>query len=169
MRLRAYWLTFFGYLMLHVLRTGYSFSKPYFKKAYDLSSPFVAVVDATIYLSLGLGFLLRPLVFRSSKSSLLIFFITTTLSALGYMLFPLLSLTHVLSSSNAEPIIFMCMFIYGFFQLNIWPSMLATMKDHYRNKDDGCMIGLWAAAGDFGNILGFLLPPLIVVQAGLTW
>lgn len=168
MRVRAYVLTFIGYLMLHVLRTGYSISKPSFKKEYDLDNLFVAVIDATTYIALGIGYFLRPLMV-GSKNTLLIFFLTTMISALGYMVFPFLSVSHNLTVINAKPLMLIGMLVYGFFQFNFWSNMMAVISDHYSNENDGCLIGLWSAAGDFGNIVGFLIPSLLETKTGLGW
>lgn len=59
MKVQAYVLTFLAYTLLHSIRTSYAFSKPYIKTTYDLSNLFLSVLDASIYMMLGVGFLLR--------------------------------------------------------------------------------------------------------------
>jgi len=58
---------------------------------------------------------------------------------------------------------------YGYFQLNFWPTILYIFKDYFRNEEDGCLIGFWSSAGDFGNIFGFLFSSLLLLQFGLPW
>ena len=56
---RVYLLTFMGYVSLHALRTIYSYSKPYFQKEYELPKMNLAILDSSIYIFLGIGFLIR--------------------------------------------------------------------------------------------------------------
>jgi len=48
-----------GYVSLHALRTIYSYSKPYFQKEYELPKMYLAILDSSIYIFLGIGFLIR--------------------------------------------------------------------------------------------------------------
>jgi sugar phosphate permease len=88
MRIRAFVLTFIAYLFMHALRTGYSYAKPYFKTEYNLSNPFLAVLDASIYLFMGVGFALRYL-FIDEKNLTRSYFITGMIFSLAFALFPL--------------------------------------------------------------------------------
>lgn len=64
---RIYFLTFIAYVSLHALRTVYSYSKPYFQKEYHLPKMYLAVLDSSIYIFLGLGFLIRsPIVSQNN-------------------------------------------------------------------------------------------------------
>jgi sugar phosphate permease len=94
MRIRAYVLTFIAYVAMHSLRTAYSYSKSYFKPEYNFSNTFLAVLDASIYFAMALGFFMRY--FFMSKNIIASFFITGLIYIVAYTLFPLLSLTGAL-------------------------------------------------------------------------
>ena len=55
MKIRAYVLTFIAYLATYSLRTAYSFSKSYFKPEYNFSNTLLAVLDSSIYFTMGLA------------------------------------------------------------------------------------------------------------------
>ncbi len=57
---------------------------------------FLAVLDSVIYLSLGLGFLLRYC-FLSRHNMVLTYFIATLIFSASYILFPILSVSNLLT------------------------------------------------------------------------
>jgi OPA family glycerol-3-phosphate transporter-like MFS transporter 3 len=155
MKLRVLILTFVSYAFLHALRTGYSFSKAYFKIEYELSNTFLAVLDSSIYFAMGLGFFFRYFFFNS-KNIVSSLFITGMIFISSFTLFLLLSITNVITSGNAEVISLILLIIYGFFQMNCWPVSLQLLNDYYTNDSEGSIIGFWAEGSSFGNIIGFL-------------
>jgi sugar phosphate permease len=96
MRVTAYLLTFLAYALMHSLRTGYSFSKSYFKVEYNFSNTFLAVLDSSIYLAMGVGFFLRYF-FLNNKDIIYSFFLTGMIFISSFSLFPILSLAGVLN------------------------------------------------------------------------
>lgn len=114
MKYRVVILTFIAYAFMHALRTGYSFSKTYFKEEYEFSNVFLAVLDSTIYLALGIGFLFRYC-FLSRHNMLLSYFLAAMLFSLAFILFPTFSILHVFNASNAGALSVILMFLFGFF------------------------------------------------------
>jgi sugar phosphate permease len=129
---RVYFLTFIAYVCLHALRTVYSYSKPYFQKQYQLPKMYLAILDSSIYIFLGIGFLIRsPIVSQNNLKKH--FIVTSVLCGVCYMLFPLLAATNILDSTNIYSLLLLLMVGYGFFQLNFWPTLLYIFKDYYSN------------------------------------
>lgn len=127
MRVRAYLLTFLAYAVMHSLRTGYSFSKSYFKVEYHFAGTFLAVLDSTIYFAMGIGFFLRYF-FINNKDIIFSFFITGTAFITAFICFPLFSLTGTMNEANAQPISISLMAVYGFFQMNCWPVSFVVIS-----------------------------------------
>jgi sugar phosphate permease len=117
---------------------------------------------------MGLGFFFRYF-FLDSRNIVSSLFITGLIFISSFTLFPLLSITNVITSGNAEVISIVLLLIYGFFQMNCWPVSLQLVNDYYTNDSEGSIIGFWSEAGSFGNIIGFLFPSLLIVNAHLPW
>lgn len=132
MRVRVFVLTFLAYLIMHSLRTAYSFSKTYFKEEYQFSKLYLAVLDSSIYLAMGVGIFLRYF-FVNKKDIISSYFYTGCVYIIAFILFPLLSLTGVLNQDNAQSICIILMVIYGFFQMNCWAVSFVVMADYFTN------------------------------------
>lgn len=168
MRVRAFLLTFLAYAVMHSLRTGYSFSKTYFKVEYSFSGTFLAVLDSSIYLSMGVGFFLRYF-FLDNKDIIFSFFLTGVIFITSFSLFPILSLTGTMNEDNAAPISIALMLLFGFFQMNCWPVSLVVLCDYFTNEEDGGAIAFWTTAGNVGNIIGYLFPSLLILSLHQSW
>ena len=116
-----------SYIWLHATRMSYSSAKTHIKNQYELTNILMAIVDATIYIGLGIGYLTRYLTFKKSKQ-LKHFLIVGILFNAFYMLFPLLSILGLLSIKSVEPIYVLCMFFYGYFQLHHWVVLLSKLN-----------------------------------------
>jgi len=163
LRVKAYLLTFFGYIFFHSLMTAYSFAAPFFQQTYKLSNTYIGAVDGTLYFSKGVGFLLRYRIIKQS-SIMKHFFISSTIFVSAYFLFPFLSLANFLNIENVKPIFFILITVYGFFLYNNWTVSLSIINNYYTTEKDGSKLGFWSAAGDFGSIVGFLFPSLLIIQ-----
>lgn len=168
MKYRAYILTFFAYVFMHSLRTGYSYSKPFFQSQFQLSNIFLAFLDFSIYFTMGIGFLTRYLS-MNKETMIRNFMIAGVTFSLAYALFSVLAITNVITSSNAIPFSLILMMVFGFFQMHCWPVSLVIINDYFTNEEDGMEIAFWSSAGNVGNIFGFLIPSLMVVNAHLPW
>jgi sugar phosphate permease len=92
-RVAVYCLTFFTYASVHMMRTTYSFNKPFFAKQYGLSNLFLGILDSTIFLAMALGTFLRYSILNDKKHTLTL--IKTAIpAAIFYIIVPLLSITH---------------------------------------------------------------------------
>ena len=167
-RIKAYLLTFFGYIFFHSLMTAYSFVAPIFQEEYQLANLYIGGLDGTLYFAKGLGFFLRYKIIKQSKV-MKHFLISSCIFVTAFFLFPFLSLTHVLTLSNVEPILFILITVYGFFLYNNWPVSLSIISNYYTPENDGSKLGFWSAAGDFGSMFGFLFPSLLTLQFHWSW
>jgi len=61
------------------------------------------------------------------------------------------------------------MIIFGFFQFSFWPITLVLVNQYFDPKTEGTILGLWSANGDFGNIIGFFIPTLMVNILKSRW
>ena len=96
-KVKAYLLTFFGYIFFHSLMTAYSFAAPFFQSSYQLSNIYIGALDGTLYFSTGIGFLLR---YKITKQSSIMkhFLLSSTIFVSAYILFPFFSLTNILNN-----------------------------------------------------------------------
>lgn len=168
MKYRAYILTFFAYVLMHTLRTGYSYSKPFFQSQFQLSNIFLAFLDFSIYFAMGIGFLARYLSMHKD-TMIRSFMIAGITFASAYALFSILAITNVITPANAVPWSLILMIAFGFFQMHCWPVSLVIINDYFTNEEDGMEIAFWSSAGNLGNIFGYLIPSLMVVNAHLPW
>lgn len=168
MKYRAYILTFFAYVLMHCLRTGYSYSKPYFQSQFQLSNIFLAFLDFSIYFTMGIGFLIRYL-FMHKDTMIRSFFNAGLTFSSAYILFSVFAFTNVITPDNAGPLSLILMMVFGFFQMHCWPVSLVIINDYFTNEEDGMEIAFWSGAGNVGNVFGFLIPSLMVINAHLPW
>jgi len=132
----------------------------------------LGVLDATIYITLSLGFGLRFLI-SSKKIMLREYFVYTTIAILGFLVIPITSLvegvfvTANIITQKVLPIIGLT--VFGFFQFAAWPSLLTLTNQYIDLKKDGAAMGFWTSNANIGNILGFALTGLIIDVLQLGW
>ena len=97
------------------------------------------------------------------------FLISSTIFILAFILFPFLSIIHFIDFQNIEPILFVLITTYGFFLYNNWAVSLTIVSQYFTTDKDGCLLGFWSAAGDFGSMAGFIFPSILIIQLGWTW
>lgn len=97
------------------------------------------------------------------------FLISSTIFILAFILFPFLSIVHFIDESNVESILFVLITTYGFFLYNNWAVSLSIVSQYFTTEKDGCLLGFWSAAGDFGSMAGFIFPSLLIIQLGWPW
>lgn len=168
MKYRVVVLTFISYAFMHALRTGYSFSKTYFKDEYNFSNVFLAVLDSVIYLALGIGLFSRYL-FLSRHSMILTYFLAAAIFSTAFALFPTFSILGVLTANNAALVSVILMFLFGFFEMHHWPISLMLVNDYCTNEEDGMLIALWSSNGTVGNVVGFLFSSFLILNLHLPW
>jgi sugar phosphate permease len=168
MRIQVFVLTYIAYTIMHSLRTAYSYSKTYFKVEYNFSPTYLAVLDSSIYLAMGVGFLLRYF-FLNKKDIIFSYFTTGMAFIIAFALFPFLSFVGALDKSSAQWVSIILMIIYGFFQMNYWPVSFLVMTDYFTNEEDGCLIGVWTTAAGLGNILGYFFCGLLILNLHEPW
>jgi sugar phosphate permease len=62
MKYTTYFLTFFAYVAVHMLRMGYSSIKADFSLSFGLDNTFLGLFDGLVYISLSLGYFFRYLI-----------------------------------------------------------------------------------------------------------
>ena len=95
-----------------------------------MSNPFLAILDSSIYLFMGVGFALRYL-FIDQKNLVRTFFITGMIFAISFALFPLGSIIGIYDSKDICPISLILMALFGFFQLHCWPISVSIVYDYF--------------------------------------
>ena len=53
--------------------------------------------------------------------------------------------------------------------MNCWPILMKIISNYFSFEKDGGLIGFWSTAGNFGTILGSLVPSLMIINAKLPW
>jgi hypothetical protein len=85
-------LTYLAYSSLHTLRMCYSFNKIYIKREFHITDFYLGVLDAIVYLSLGIGTLIRYSLIRNPVHLTTIYLATTILSSLSIAIISVLGL-----------------------------------------------------------------------------
>jgi sugar phosphate permease len=61
------------------------------------------------------------------------------------------------------------MILFGYFQMNCWPVSFLIVSEYFTNEENGGLIGFWTTASSIGNILGYLLPALFILDWHQPW
>lgn len=170
----TYLITFFAYVAVHMMRMSYSFNKSKIKERFGIDPYFLGILDACIYLAIGAGFFLRYKITQSDNLKRN-FLITAIIVSISYSVIPVFSLFSVGieepngSDDAVKVIISIALIIFGFFQFSFWPICLVFVNQYFDPKTEGTILGFWSANGDFGNIIGFFIPTLIVNTFHSSW
>lgn len=169
---KTYFITFMAYAALHCMRMTYSTIKTDFQKKFEQSDLFLGVLDATAYVSLGLGFFFRFLI-QGDRSIIHTYVVTILIASFGYLIIPTSSLI-IGDDINNQPF-FKYVFpafgllLFGYFQFGAWPTLLSLTNSRFNLKREGKAIGIWSATGDFGDVIGFGVTGLLVNNLGYQW
>ena len=117
-------------MLLNCTRAVYSFSKPEIKTRFGLTQELVALMDAGVYLGLGVGYFMRYVLDNSLKQGFT-FTLMSTLCAVSYAFIPLLSFLSTEQGIVTELTLFLCLFLYGYCQLKFLPVCLSLVNHHY--------------------------------------
>lgn len=93
MSVKVFLLSFSGILILYMLRSAYSFSKPYLREQYKLSNYYIALMDALIFLGIGIGFMMRYY-FAGSGHPIKILRNNGLMMCLFYLCIPVIPILH---------------------------------------------------------------------------
>lgn len=92
------------------------------------------------------------------------------ISTICYLIIPLLVWLNV----RIPILLYISLAGFGWFQGIAWPVLLAFINVYFDSKKDGCLVGLWSANKDTGNVLGFFVSTILIIflklpfQTGLT-
>lgn len=71
--------------------------------------------------------------------------------------------------SGAFAVLVILMGLSGYLQSFMWPNLLPLVHSVWSPDKDTTLLGFWATCPNFGNILGFVVCQLIVLNNGLSW
>lgn len=57
----------------------------------------------------------------------------------------------------------------GYLQSFTWPNLLPLVHSVCSPDKDTTLLGFWATCPNFGNIIGFVVMQLIVINNGYSW
>lgn len=121
-------LTFFSYASLHTLRMCYSFNKMYIKKEFQITDFYLGVLDALVYLSLGIGTLLRFTLIRNPVNLTKIFLAGSILTSLSISVISFLGLiSHGENYLLFKIFITIALALFGFMQLTSRPIVAVLL------------------------------------------
>ena len=126
-------LTFFSFASLHTLRMCYSFNKMYIKKEFQITDFYLGVLDALVYLSLGIGTLLRFTLIRNPVNLTKIFLAGSILTSLFISVISFLGLiSHGEKHSEHHYLLFkifitIALSLFGFMQLTSRPIVAVLL------------------------------------------
>lgn len=169
---RTYFITFIAYAALHAMRMTYSEIKPDFQQTFGVSNQFLGVLDATAYISLGVGFFFRFLL-QGSCNIIHTYVIYIMIASLGYIIIPITSL--IVGENIQDGFAFKYilptfgLLLFGFCQFGAWPTLLSLTNSRFNIKKEGKALGIWSATGDFGDVIGFGLTGLLVDNLEYKW
>ena len=168
-----YIFTFTLYMSIDMMRTCYSFNKSFIQKYYGLNDLFISIIDAWIFLTVGVGSFLKFSISNSLKPVQTCFW-TCMIAAIAFSIIPIISLAKPEGFSDVPMglsyfILIIAMGLFGFFGFASFPSTFTLFCFSFNNKEDGMLVGIWSSRGNIGHILGFFLPDLIVYTGGAPW
>lgn len=176
MKYTACILTFLSYSSLHVLRMCYSFNKFYIKKEFQITDFYLGVLDALVYLSLGVGTLLRYTLIRNPLHLTEIFLATSIASSFSIAIISYLGLISDYNNLTQHShflifkiIITIALMVFGFMQLTSRPIATSILGSELKSQKHGCLVGAWATHSSAGHISGLLLSNLLVHTFMLKW
>jgi len=157
-KLQIFFLTFLSYVSIHSLRTTYSYSKHYIassihtdKSMLGTPSYIIGLVDTSMLLSLGIGFLYHALV--PNKKPVRNLSLALIICAISYAIVPY-AIDHGIDSLY---VVLALMSINGFVQSFTWSNLLVIVNSRWDKGRDSTMLGFWATNANVGNILGFVI------------
>ena len=127
-------LTFLSYSSIHMLRMCYAFNKFYIKQEFKITDFYLAVLDALVYLSLGIGTLFRYTLIRNPIDFTLTYLVTSIFATLSIAIVSVLGLVsdeekisdhHHYSLFKA--LISISLMVFGFMQLTSRPIVTALL------------------------------------------
>jgi sugar phosphate permease len=83
--------TFCLYVGIHMMRMSYSFNKSNIKKKFSFDGYFLGILDAFVYISLGIGFFLRYRLIKSANHTKILLQ-TSILIGIFFCVIPIISL-----------------------------------------------------------------------------
>lgn len=133
----------------------------------------MGVFDGLVYISLATGYFFRFLI-EGNTSKTKIYLIFGSLTSIGYLIIPILGLALKTSEGTIGDqgtfvryvVPGLALIVFGFCQFTTWPVLLYLVSQHF---NEGTLLGIWSANGDFGNICGFFLGSLILTDFQLDW
>jgi hypothetical protein len=137
----TFFVSFFAYAAVHIMRMSYSSVKTKIDSTYNLGPIFLGLFDGLVYISLGTGFFLTFFI-ESYHSKIKIYLIFSIITGIAYSIIPLLSL---LLANEQEFIVtdsFLIRYIipgfslicFGFCQFPCWASLLYFVNQHFDVK-----------------------------------
>ena len=169
-------LTFFSYSSLHTLRMCYSFNKLYIKQQFQITDFYLGVLDALVYISLGVGTFMRYTLIRNPLHLTTIYLATSICAAMSIAFISMLGVyadyTNILQHEHFtlfKVLITVALVLFGLMQLTSRPIATALMGSELDTKQSGCLVGAWATHSSAGHISGLLLSNLLVHTFKLKW
>ena len=74
-----------------------------------------------------------------------------------------------MTGDSAFAVLVILMGLSGFLQSFTWPNLLPLVHSVCSPDKDTTLLGFWATCPNFGNIIGFVVCQLIVLNNGYSW
>ena len=121
MSIKVYMITISGMLLLYMLRSAYSYSKPYIKAQFSVTNFFLSLVDASQFIGLGIAYTIKYLLDQHYtvahlKNHGLVM-------SLFYLLIPVIPLFGNAIPTHFPFILLICFFLFGFLQFAFRPTL----------------------------------------------
>ena len=123
----------------------------------------MGMANGCMYIVIGLSYLWHAL--YPIKNGQFSYLWSITISDLCYLVIPLCVFFNV----RIPVFLYIGMAGFGWFQTVAWPVLLAMVHAYFLPKKEGCMLGLWSANGDVGNIIGFMMCTVVVYTLHLPF
>jgi sugar phosphate permease len=74
-----------------------------------------------------------------------------------------------LTGNTAFTMLVLLMGLSGYLQSFAWPNLLPLVHTVCSPDKDTTLLGFWATCPNFGNLIGFIVCQLIVLNNGYSW
>ena len=125
----------------------------------------IGIVDSFMLLFVGLGNFLIAV--HPLPKPIRAVWVALLCCAIEYCLIPITM--NALTGSAAFAMLLILMGLSGFLQSFMWPNLLPLVHSVFSPDKDTTLLGFWPTCTNFGNIFGFVICQLIVLNTGLGW
>ena len=161
MRLQTFFITYFAYVTIHMIKMSIPFTQLDILKFYGIKESVMGWLNGALYLMSGFSYCWA--VFRPLENLPKGYFYLVGFSAVVFMLIPITMFLDL----HEVVFLWLGLLLFGWFHAQSYSIVASLISRKYDPDHDGLALGIWSTLSDMGNIIGFLC--FILIVYGLHW